>query len=85
LERDKRIDIAPRYSFKKRLYNNNGTEAFDVQRLDSKGVHPSYAAWCKEEIVRDLKEELLYVSEDPIDDRSIETVRAAPYELPDGT
>jgi len=34
--------------------------------------------------VRDLKEEMLYVSEDQVDERSLETIRAMNYELPDG-
>jgi len=47
-------------------------------------VHPSYYQWSKEEIVKDMKEEMLYVSEDPVDERSLETIRALNYELPDG-
>lgn len=81
---EKRVEIAPRFSFKKRLYNSNGQEAFEVTRLDTAGVHPSYYQWCREEIVRDVKEEVLYVSEDPIDDRSLETIKSQTYELPDG-
>jgi actin-like protein 6A len=81
---EKKVEVAPRFSFKRRLYNNNGQEAFDVTRLDVSGVHPSYYNWCKEEIVRDVKEEVLYVSEDPIDERSLETIRSQTYELPDG-
>ena len=41
--------------------------------------------WAKEEVVRDLKEEMFYVSEDQIDDRSLETIKSFNYELPDGT
>lgn len=52
--------------------------------MDTSKVHPSYYQWCKEEIVRDMKEEMLYVSEDPIDERSLETIRSMTYELPDG-
>lgn len=85
LEKERKIEIAPRYSFKKKLYNNNGTEGFDIVRHDTAGVHPSYANWCKEELVRDVKEEVLYVNEDPIDERSMETIRSTQYELPDGT
>jgi hypothetical protein len=85
LERERKIDIAPRFSFKKRLYNNNGQEGFEITRLDTSGVHPSYSQWCKEEIVRDVKEESLYVSEDSFDERGLETVRSTTYELPDGT
>ena len=84
IENGKKVDVAPRFSFKKKLYNNNGQEGFDVQRLDFSQVHPSYYNWCKEEIVRDVKEELLYVSEEPVDDRGLETIRSQTYELPDG-
>jgi Actin len=55
-----------------------------LQRFDTSGVHASYYHWCKEEIVRDVKEEVLYVSEEPVDDRSLETIRSQSYELPDG-
>lgn len=75
LEKEKKIQIAPRYSFKKKLINNNGNEGFEITKVDTSGVHPSYAQWCKEELVRDLKEEVLYVSEDPVDERAMETVR----------
>ena len=84
LENNKKLSIAPRFSFKKKLINNSGQEGFEVTPLDTTGVHPSYYNWCKEEIVRDLKEEMLYVSEDPVDDRSLDTIRSSTYELPDG-
>jgi hypothetical protein len=62
----------------------NGVETFDLTKLDVTGVNPSYYNWCKEDIVRDMKEEMLYVSEDPVDERSLETIRSMQYELPDG-
>ncbi len=31
-----------------------------------------------------MKEEVFYVSEDPVDERSLETIRSITYELPDG-
>jgi hypothetical protein len=31
-----------------------------------------------------VKEEMLYVAEDPIDERSLENIRSHGYELPDG-
>ncbi len=85
LENQKKIQITPRFAFKKRLYNNNGQEAFEITKQDTSGVRPSYHQWCKEEIVRDLKEEVCYVSEDPVDEKSLETIRSQTYELPDGT
>jgi Actin len=84
LEKDRKVEVSPRFSFKKKLYNNNGSEAFELSRLDTGNVHPSYYQWCKEEIVREMKEELLYVSEDPVDARAMETIRSQSYELPDG-
>ena len=56
--------------------NINGADAFEVSKVDVSGVHPSYMQWQKEEIIRDLKEEMFYVSEDPVDDRSLETIRS---------
>lgn len=47
-----------------------------MTRLDTSGVHPSYSNWCREEIIRDVKEEVLYVSEEPLDDRGLETIRS---------
>ena len=84
LEREKKIEVLPRFSFKKRFVNLNGSESFEILRQDSSRVHPSYNQWAREEIVRDLKEEILYVSEDIVDERSLETIRAQSYELPDG-
>ncbi len=31
-----------------------------------------------------MKEEILYVSEEPVDDRMCDNLRPQPYELPDG-
>ena len=42
LERQRKIEINPRYSFKKRLFNNGGQEGFELTKLDALGVHPSY-------------------------------------------
>lgn len=72
----RKTEILPRFSFKKKLINNNGQEGFDLTRLDTSGVHPSYSNWCREEIIRDVKEEVLYVSEEPLDDRGLETIRS---------
>jgi hypothetical protein len=47
-----------------------------LTRLDTSGVHASYTNWCREEITRDFKEEVLYVSEEPLDDRGLETIRS---------
>jgi hypothetical protein len=72
----RKTEILPRFSFKKKLINNNGQEGFDLTRLDTSGVHTSYSNWCREEIIRDVKEEVLYVSEEPLDDRGLEIIRS---------
>jgi hypothetical protein len=69
------MEIHPRFSFKKKFVNINGQETFENTFMDTSKVHPSYYQWCKEEIIRDLKEEMFYVSEDQVDDRSLETIR----------
>ena len=84
IEKEKKIPIIPRFAFKKKLINNNGTEGFEIAKLDTSGVYSSYNNWCKEDIVNNLKEEMLYISEDPIDERGMETIRSQTYELPDG-
>lgn len=76
LENEKAIEIQPRFAFKKKFMNVNGVESFENTKLDISNVHPSYLQWAKEEIVRELKEEMLYVSEDQIDERSLETIKS---------
>lgn len=78
------MEILPRFAFRKRFVNLNGNESFEILRQDCSKVHPIYNQWAKEEIIRDLKEEMLYVSEDVVDERSLETIRTQTYELPDG-
>lgn len=34
--------------------------------------------------MRDIKEEMLYVSEEPVDERNLDAIRNVQYELPDG-
>ena len=75
LEKDKEIDILPRYAFKRKLKNQNGQDYFEMHKFDTSKVTQSYAQWSKEEIIREMKEEMLYVSEDPIDERSMEQIR----------
>ncbi len=39
-------------------------------------MHPSYVQWSREEIARDAKEEMFYVSEESVDERNLETIRS---------
>jgi len=76
--------LLPRIAFKKKFQNQNGQEFFDMQRIDCAGIHPSYYQYMKDEVVKDFKEEMLYVSEEVVDERNLETLRSMQYELPDG-
>ena len=84
VEKEKGMEVLPRFAFKKKFSSTSEREQFEVMKVDFSSVHPSYYQWCKEEILRDMKEEMLYVSEDPVDERSLETIRQTNYELPDG-
>ncbi len=35
LEKDKNIELLPRFAFKKKFQNINGVDSFDVTRLDT--------------------------------------------------
>jgi len=55
-----------------------------VTPTDMGSVTKSYLDWSISEIVRDMKEEILYVSEEVVDERACENLRPISYELPDG-
>jgi actin-like protein 6A len=42
LEKDKNMEILPRFAFKKKFMNVNGVESFEVTPQDFNRVHPSY-------------------------------------------
>lgn len=47
--------------------NVEGQETFTLQEKDYSGVSQSFHLWNQQEIVREMKEEMLYVSETPVD------------------
>jgi actin-like protein 6A len=80
--------IQPRYSFKKKYINTEGQEVMQVTSLpgDSmKGITPNYHEWSQMEIIREMKEDFLTVSDDFLQQRVNDTSRIGAYELPDGT
>ncbi len=64
---ERHLDIIPRFAFKKKFQNINGQESFTVNKVDVGSVTKSYTDWAKEEIVKDIKEEMFYITEDPVD------------------
>lgn len=86
MERDQGKVIKPRFTFKRKFKSIDGVESFDLDTWEEPNVDPSYYRWCQMGIVNDLKEELLYVAEEPLEGlNAAQQVRAKDFELPDGT
>lgn len=49
-----------------------------------KNTHPNYFAWSQEEILREMKEDFLTVSDEVLQQKLSDNARTASYELPDG-
>jgi actin-like protein 6A len=84
----KGTQIKPRYTFKKKFINTDGQELMQLIDLSSqvKDTHPNYTNWSQLEIVREMKEDFLSVSEpEPLQMKLSDNARIASYELPDGT
>lgn len=81
--------IRPRFSFKKKFVNTDGQEMMQLIDLSSapeiKNTHPNYYKWSQMEIVREMKEDFLSVSEEYLQQKPNENPRMANYELPDGS
>lgn len=59
---------------------------FETTFVDEPNVDPSYYRWTQRQILRDLKRDLLYVAEEPLQGIGAnQTVRSQTFELPDGT
>lgn len=85
----KSINIKPRHIFKKKFINVEGSEMMQLVDLsdtpDAKNTHPNYNTWCKTEIVREMKEEFLSISDELLQQKLSDNARINSYELPDGT
>lgn len=63
---NKDVEIRPRFTFKRIYKNIEGQAHFETTLVEEKNVEPTYYRWCQKQILRDLKQELLYVSEEPM-------------------
>lgn len=92
LEQESKAPIKPRFSFKKTIKQPEGPDFFTVTPVENPLVHQSYYKYCQNNIVNDLKEQILYVSEEPTQtstqqdvQRFATNIRTKDFELPDGT
>jgi len=85
----KEADIKPRYTFNKRFVNTDGQEIMQLTDLtgtqEIKATHPGYKAYSQLEIVREMKEDFLTVSDEVLQQKLSDNARIATYELPDGS
>lgn len=78
---EKKQEILPRYAFKRSLV---GEGEFRTERLGIENIHPSYNDYSQNMIINEMKEEMLYVNDEPADARTFENLKEEIYELPDG-
>lgn len=83
------MPIKPRFTFKKKFVNVEGAEMVQLIDLSSsdavKNTHPNFMEYSKLEIVREMKEDFLSISEEMLTQKLSDTSRTASYELPDGS
>ena len=62
------MKIKPRYTFSKKFVNVDGAEMLQLNDLSDsesiKNTHPNYNTWSQMEIVREMKEDFLSVSDE---------------------
>ena len=82
--------MKPRFTFKKKFMNVEGdanevVQLFDLSNSDEvKDTTESYYSYSQMEIIRDMKEEFLNVSDESLHTKVADTSRIGQYELPDG-
>ena len=73
--------IRPRYEFNRTIAAEGRLK---IEKLDFPHTTASYAAYMKQEILRDIKHSVVRASDAPFDAESNVTIPTMPYELPDG-
>ena len=72
--------------FKRKFKVVDGQEVFETLPVQAGNVDPSYTKWCQGQILDDLKQQLFFVSEEPLNNQNaIQQIRQKDFELPDGT
>jgi len=66
LTEEARVEVKPRFSFTRKFSNVEGVEKFTTTPLEVKNCDPGFFKYSQTQIVRDIKEEFLYASEEPL-------------------
>lgn len=84
--KDQKSEVKPRFTFKRKFKNIDGQESFETTNIEAPHVDPTYYRWSQMQILNEIKEEMLYVAEEPVEGLGIvQQVRSQTVELPDGT
>lgn len=62
---EQNVEIKPRYTFTRKFKSVEGVESFLTTPVEVSNCDPSYYRYSQMQIVKDIKEEFLYVAEDP--------------------
>ena len=77
----KNLAIKPRYTSKKKFINVEGAEMVqlvDLKDSDAvKNTHQNYNTWSQDEIVREMKEDFLTVSDEVLQSKLSDNARTA--------
>ena len=66
LENTHKASVKPRFLFKRKFKVVDGQEVFETLPVQAGNVDPSYTKWCQGQILDDLKQQLFFVSEEPL-------------------
>ena len=67
LTNDQKLEVKPRFTFKRKFKNIDGQESFETIPIESPNIDPSYYRWSQMQILNDIKEDILYVTEEPLE------------------
>ena len=82
---EKAIDVKPRFTFSRKFKNTDGVETFQTTPIEVQNCDPGFYKYSQMQIVKDLKEEFLFVSEEPLQGlNAAQSIRPQTLELPDG-
>lgn len=66
LTEEKGVEIKPRFTFNRKFTNVDGVENFTTTPVECLNCDPGYYKYSQMQIVKDIKEEYLYVAEEPM-------------------
>ena len=66
LTKEKGKELKPRFTFKKKFTNVDGVENFQVIPLEVANCDPGYYKYSQMQIIKEIKEEHLFVADEPL-------------------